>query len=117
MTLAKVKEQDGMTLAKVKEQDGITLANKTRPSEQRPTLKCQVLHQRLNALRASCTFRLPELMFRGIARASLSFEGFAHARALLVLTLELALPIWNVESSKQDASTQIICTRVSVLIW
>ena len=26
MTLAKVKEQDGMTLAKVKEQDGITLA-------------------------------------------------------------------------------------------
>ena len=27
MTLAKVKEQDGMTLAKVKEQDGITLAH------------------------------------------------------------------------------------------
>ena len=26
MTLAKVKEQDGMTLAKVKEQDGMTLA-------------------------------------------------------------------------------------------
>ena len=26
MTLAKVKEQDGMTLAKVKEQDGTTLA-------------------------------------------------------------------------------------------
>ena len=25
MTLAKVKEQDGMTLAKVKEQDGMTL--------------------------------------------------------------------------------------------
>ena len=43
MTLAKVKEQDGMTLAKVKEQDGMTLAkSKTRPSEPRPTLKCQV---------------------------------------------------------------------------
>ena len=26
MTLAKVKEQDGMTLAKVKEQDGMTVA-------------------------------------------------------------------------------------------
>ena len=26
MTLAKIKEQDGMTLAKVKEQDGMTLA-------------------------------------------------------------------------------------------
>ena len=26
MTLAKVKEQDGMTLAKVREQDGMTLA-------------------------------------------------------------------------------------------
>ena len=26
MTLAKVKEQDGVTLAKVKEQDGMTLA-------------------------------------------------------------------------------------------
>ena len=26
MTLAKVKEQDGMTLAKVKEQDGMTFA-------------------------------------------------------------------------------------------
>ena len=26
MTLAKVKDQDGMTLAKVKEQDGMTLA-------------------------------------------------------------------------------------------
>ena len=26
MTLAKVKEQDGMALAKVKEQDGMTLA-------------------------------------------------------------------------------------------
>ena len=26
MTLAKVKEQDGMTLAKVKEQDGMTIA-------------------------------------------------------------------------------------------
>ena len=26
MTLAKVKEQDGMTLAKVNEQDGMTLA-------------------------------------------------------------------------------------------
>ena len=26
MTLAKVKEQDGMTLAKVKEQDGMTLS-------------------------------------------------------------------------------------------
>ena len=37
MTLAKVKEQDGMTLAKVKEQDGMTLAKlKTRPSEPRP---------------------------------------------------------------------------------
>ena len=51
MTLAKVKEQDGMTLAKVKEQDGMTLAKvMTRhPSEPRPTLKCQVsLHQRLN---------------------------------------------------------------------
>ena len=41
MTLAK---QDGTTLAKVKEQDGMTLAKviKTRPSEPRPTLKCQV---------------------------------------------------------------------------
>ena len=28
MTLAKVKEQDGMTLAKVKEQDGMTLAGR-----------------------------------------------------------------------------------------
>ena len=36
MTLAKVKEQDGMTLAKVKEQ------GKTCPSEPCPTLKCQV---------------------------------------------------------------------------
>ena len=64
MTLAKVKEQDGMTLAKVKEQDGMTLArskgtrwddsckSKTRPSEPRPILKCQVsLHQRLNLIR------------------------------------------------------------------
>ena len=64
MTLAKVKEQDGMTLAKVKEQDGMTLAkvreqdgmtckskgtrwddtcqSKTCPSEPRPTLKYQV---------------------------------------------------------------------------
>ena len=53
MTLAKVKEQDGMTLAKVKEQDGMTLCkskgtrwddtcrSKSRPSEPRPTLKCQ----------------------------------------------------------------------------
>ena len=50
MTLAKVKEQDGMTLAKVKEQDGMTLA-KVRHAQVsvRPTLKCQVsLHQRLN---------------------------------------------------------------------
>ena len=37
MTLAKVKEQDGMTFAKVKEQDGMTLAKvKTYPSEPRP---------------------------------------------------------------------------------
>ena len=32
MTLAKVKEQDGMMLAKVKEQDGIMLANVKVPS-------------------------------------------------------------------------------------
>ena len=32
MTLAKVKEQDGMTLAKVKEQDGMTLAKVNVPS-------------------------------------------------------------------------------------
>ena len=31
MTLAKVKEQDGMTLAKVKEQDGMTLAKVRHP--------------------------------------------------------------------------------------
>ena len=31
MTLAKVKEQDGMTLAKVKEQDGMTLAKVKEP--------------------------------------------------------------------------------------
>ena len=43
MILAKVKEQDGMALAKVKEQDGMTLAKvRHRPSEPRPTLKCQV---------------------------------------------------------------------------
>ena len=30
MTLAKVKEQDGMMLAKVKEQDGMMLAKKCR---------------------------------------------------------------------------------------
>ena len=29
MTLAKVKEQDGMTLAKVKEQDGMTIVAET----------------------------------------------------------------------------------------
>ena len=39
-----------------------TCKSKTRPSELRPTLKCQVsLHQRLNLIegfaRASCTFR------------------------------------------------------------
>ena len=32
MTLAKVKEQEGMMLAKVKEQDGIMLANVKVPS-------------------------------------------------------------------------------------
>ena len=32
MTLAKVKEQDGIMLAKVKEQDGIMLANVKVPS-------------------------------------------------------------------------------------
>ena len=63
MTLAKVKEQDGMTLAKVKgTRWDDTCKSKTRPSEPRPTLKCQVsLHQRLNLIegfaRASCTFR------------------------------------------------------------
>ena len=61
MTLAKVKEQDGMTLAKVKEQDGMTVAKVTRPKPH-PILKCQVsLHQRLNLIegfaRASCIFR------------------------------------------------------------
>ena len=44
MTLAKVKEQDGMTLAKVKEArwDLTLCKSKTRPSEPHPTLKCQV---------------------------------------------------------------------------
>ena len=43
MTLAKVKEQDGMTLAKVKgTRRDDTCKSKTRPSEPRPTLKCQV---------------------------------------------------------------------------
>ena len=43
MTLAKVKEQDGMTLAKVKEQDGITLAEVRHAQvSHAPTLKCQV---------------------------------------------------------------------------
>ena len=63
MTLAKVKEQDGMTLAKVKEQDGMTLA-KVRHAQVSHALrlKCGLsLHQRLNLIegfaRASCTFR------------------------------------------------------------
>ena len=33
MTLAKVKEQDGMTLAKVKEQDGMTKVAKVRHAQ------------------------------------------------------------------------------------
>ena len=38
MTLAKVKEQDGMTLAKVKEQDGMTLA-KVRHTQESHALR------------------------------------------------------------------------------
>ena len=61
MTLAKVKEQDGMTLAKVKEQDGMTVCkSKTRPSEPRPHTEVpSILHQRLviiSQMRAPASF-------------------------------------------------------------
>ena len=63
MTVAKVKEQDGMTLAKVKEQDGMLAKVKDTPKMGHDAYcKCQVsLHQRLNKIegcaRASCMFR------------------------------------------------------------
>ena len=41
MTLAKVKEQDGMTLAKLKEQGGMTLA-KVRHAQVISRMKCKV---------------------------------------------------------------------------
>ena len=46
MTLAKVKEQDGMTLAKLKEQGGMTLA-KVRHAQVSHAEVPSILHQRL----------------------------------------------------------------------
>ena len=40
MTVAKVKEQDGMTLAKVKKQDGMTLAKVKEQDGMMPLQSC-----------------------------------------------------------------------------
>ena len=54
MTLAKVKEQDGMTLAKVKEQDGMTLA---KVKEQDGMTLAKVRHAQVShALRWSAKY-------------------------------------------------------------
>ena len=63
MTLAKVKEQDGMTLAKVKEQDGMMLAKQKVPSIPTSAACCDDV-QLTNLESSSYTFYNRQLLNR-----------------------------------------------------